>query len=322
MNNALYYKTKQFFFVLIKLSIIAGAFYFIYNKLVNNNELDFSVFINFLTKNDGFSLKNTIFLLFLTFLNWFLEITKWQKLVTTLKKISFKKALEQSLGALTASLFTPNRIGEYGAKAIYFTGSNRKKIVLLNLLGNISQMLVTSIFGIIGLSFFITKYSINIDYYKLRRITILFILILTIIAFVIKNNTFTIKGFSIEKIKDYILTFPKKTLTLILVLSIIRYLTFSFQFYVLLHIFKVDISYLNAMVFITSMYFLSSIIPSIFIFDVVIKGSIAIYLFALIQINELTILSITTIMWLLNFVLPSIIGSYYVLTFNLPKLED
>ncbi|APY10578.1 hypothetical protein BWZ22_04705 [Seonamhaeicola sp. S2-3] len=322
MNNALYYKTKQFFFVLIKLSIVAGAFYFIYNKLVNNRALDFSVFIDFLTENDVFSLKNTLFLLFLSFFNWFLEIIKWQKLVDTLKRISFLKALEQSLGALTASLFTPNRIGEYGAKAIYFTGANRKKIVLLNLLGNITQMMATTIFGIIGLSFFITKYNINIDYYKLGKIVLLFLLVLIIIAFVIKNNTFTVKGFSIEKIKDYILTFPKKTLLLTLVLSIIRYLTFSFQFYVLLHIFKVDISYLNAMVFITSMYFLSSVIPSIFIFDVVIKGSIAIYLFALIQINELTILSITTIMWLLNFVLPSIFGSYFVLNFNLPKQKD
>ena len=36
MIYSLPYKTKQFFFVLIKLSIVVGAFYFIYQKLANN----------------------------------------------------------------------------------------------------------------------------------------------------------------------------------------------------------------------------------------------------------------------------------------------
>ena len=89
--------------------------------------------------------------------------------------------------------------------------------------------------------------------------------------------------------------------------------------YYLLLVFGVDISYINAMMVITTMYLLSSIIPSIFIFDVVIKGGVAVYLFSIIGINELTVLCIITLMWMLNFVLPSVFGSYYVLNFNLPK---
>ena len=77
--------------------------------------------------------------------------------------------------------------------------------------------------------------------------------------------------------------------------------------------------YFQAMTVITSMYLLSSIIPSIFIFDVVVKGSIGVFLFSMIEVDELTILSIITLMWLLNFVLPSVFGSYYVLNFNLPE---
>ena len=73
------------------------------------------------------------------------------------------------------------------------------------------------------------------------------------------------------------------------------------------------------MIVITSMYLLASIIPSIFIFDVVIKGSVAVYLFSIVGVNELTVLCIVTLMWLLNFVTPSVFGSYYVLNFNLPK---
>ena len=148
------YKTKQFFFVLIKLSIVVGAFYFIYQKLVNNTDLDFNEFIQFLSKNGAFSTKNILFLLVLTLFNWFFEILKWQYLVSVLKSISLKKSLEQSLGALTASLITPNRIGEYGAKAMYYPVNKRGKIMLLNLVGHMTQMSITLVFGCIGLAFF------------------------------------------------------------------------------------------------------------------------------------------------------------------------
>ncbi|AUP80148.1 lysylphosphatidylglycerol synthase domain-containing protein [Flavivirga eckloniae] len=322
MTYTLPYKTKQFFFGLIKLSIVIGAFYFIYRKLMHNPELDFNAFIGFLSKKDAFSIKNMLFLLFLTFLNLFFEIIKWQKLVDPIKKISLKNAFEQSLGSLTASLFTPNRIGEYGAKAIYYTANYRKRIVLINLLGNVSQMCITTIFGCIGFCFFIVKHQIDINYYKLAQFLLIALLIIGLIGFGMQKTKLTVKGFSIKKIKHFILEFPKKNMALALLLSLLRYMVFSFQFYFLLQLFGIDISYLEAMTVITSMYLLASIIPSIFIFDVVIKGSVAIYLFGIVGINEIAVLSTITLMWLLNFVLPSIIGSYFVINFNLPKADN
>lgn len=312
------YKTKQFFFVLIKLSIVVAAFYFIYYKLAKNAHLNFNDFIRFSLKNDALSIKNIFFLLFLTVFNWFFEILKWQKLVFSIKKIAFKNAMEQSLGALTASLFTPNRIGEYGAKAVFYTKNFRKRILLINLISNSLQMIVTTFFGIIGLSFFFQKYHVKVNFSTLNFILIIGIILIAI-GYVFRNKTLTIKGFQIKKIINYVTHFQKKLIFIGFVFSLIRYLIFSFQFYFLLYIFGIDISYLNAMCVISSMYFLASILPSIFIFDVIIKGSVAVYLFSFLNVNELTVLTVVTFMWLLNFVLPSIIGSYYVLGFNFPK---
>ena len=84
------YKTKQFFFVLIKLSIVVGAFYFIYSKLTENGQLQLSDFIAFLKENKTFSTKNIIFLVILSGFNWFFEILKWKTLVKTIKSISFR----------------------------------------------------------------------------------------------------------------------------------------------------------------------------------------------------------------------------------------
>ncbi len=322
MYYALPYKTKQFFFVLIKLSIVVGACYFIYQKLANNNALSFFDFTQVLVKNNVFLSKTIIFLFVLSFFNWFLEILKWKTLVHPVKKITFKNALEQSLGALTASLFTPNRIGEYGAKAIYYATNLRKRIMLINLMSNILQMSITTILGIIGFSIYITKYNPEINHFKIARFFVFVVVAIVLLGFGISKSKFTIKGFSINKIKDFITKYPKNKLVLGFIFSLVRYAIFSFQFYVLLYIFKINLSYLDAMVIIISMYLLASIVPSIFIFDVVIKGSIAVYLFSLAGVNEVIILSIITVMWLLNFVIPSVFGSYYVLNFNFPKSDD
>lgn len=315
------YKTKQFFFALMKLSIVIGAFYFIYSKLSKNENLQFNDFITFLQKNDTFTPKTIVLLLILSVFNWFFEILKWQYLVKTIKQISFRNALEQSLGGATASLITPNRIGDYGAKAVYYAKPFRTKIMLLNLLGNMAQMTITTVFGVIGLLVFVNRYQIDLDYDRLLKFGLILLLISLFAVIGIKQNRFRIKGFSFEFILNFVKKLVLKKHLINLSLSLIRYFIFSFQFYYLLIIFGVDIEYTKAMVVITSMYFLASILPSISIFDVVIKGSVAVFLFGYVDVNELTILTSVTIMWLLNFVIPSVFGSYFVLNFKLPYNE-
>lgn len=153
MNHSNSYKSKQFLALVVKLFIVIGCGYFMYAKIFKNEQQSISDFLSILVKNDTFLFKNVLFLLIFTFFNWFLEILKWQNLVSFYQKITFKSALIQSLSSLTASLITPNRIGEYGAKALYFKKSIRKNIVTMNLVGNLSQLAVTIVFGIVGCSY-------------------------------------------------------------------------------------------------------------------------------------------------------------------------
>lgn len=312
------YKTKQFFFVLIKLSIVVGAFYFIYNKLTENKELSFSEFWAFLIKNDRFSVKMICLLLILSSFNWFFEIVKWQNLVSAIKRTTLKNSLEQTLGGLTASIITPNRIGEYGAKAMYFEKPLRKRILFLNLLGNLGQMAVTTIFGCVGLVFFIKIYDVSIDYYRVARLLVIIITLLSLTFFGLQKKVLRIKGFSFTHIINFTKSIESKIHAKSIFLSLLRYLIFSYQFFFLLTIFHIDLNYLEAMILITSMYFLASIIPTISIFDVVVKGSIAVFVFGYANIDAVIVLSIVTIMWILNFAIPSLVGSYYVLKFKLP----
>ncbi|WP_158839232.1 hypothetical protein [Polaribacter sp. L3A8] len=300
--------------MIIKLSIVIGCGYFIYTKLIENEQLAFSVFYQNLIQNNIFTIKNSLFLLLFTFLNWYLEANKWHLLISFISNYSFKSALIQSLSSLTTSLITPNRIGEYGAKALYFEKKHRKQILGLNLVGNFYQMLTTLIFGVTGFTYFVFKHNVAINISQISSILLIGISIIVSLIFLIKH--FNFKGLSFEKVRNFIKKIPAALNRKVALISLLRFVIFSHQFYYLLLIFNVDISYIDAISAISSVYLIASTIPMLSLFDVVLKGSVAIWVFPFFNIEPLTILSITTIMWLLNFVLPATIGSYFVLTFK------
>lgn len=314
MYYNLSHKTKQFFWLLIKLAIVFGCGYFICQKLLENHQLQFSDFWDILIKNEVFSLKNILFLLIFTFFNWLLEILKWKELASFVKSTSFISATKQSLASLTTSLITPNRIGEYGAKAMCFEKSFRKQILGLNLVGNFYQMLATLLFGVIGFSYLVWSKNITIDFHRVFRGLLLGLFIFT--AFFFGAKHFNYRGYSYQKSREFIQKISKELNFKAALLSFLRYVVFSHQFYFLLMIFKIDISYIDAIAAITSVYFIASIVPMLSLFDVVLKGTVAVWIFSYFNVEPLTVLSITTLMWLFNFVLPAIIGSYFVLTFK------
>jgi hypothetical protein len=310
------HKTKQFLVLLIKLLIVGGAFYFIYNQLANNDKLDWQKFIILFQKNQ--SIGGIAFILLLSVLNRFFEILKWQNLVKFIHKISLGEATKQVLGALTAGLFTPNGVGEYAGKALFFDKSNTKKVIFLNLICNGIQMILTVIFGIFGLLYFNAQYNVITT----KTVALLFgmLLLLFIVLFSIKK--ITIKGYSIEKLIHKINEIPKPIHQKNIFLGICRYLVFSHQYYFLFLAFDVDLPYFTLIATISSVYFLASSLPTFQFLDFAVKGSVAVYFFGILGVNEWIVIFISTLMWFLNVVLPVIIGTYYVLNFKiLSKIE-
>ena len=251
MVGGLSYKTKQLFFMLIKLSIVIGAFYFIHNRLTTNEHLNFTVFVDFLTENDVFSLKTVLFLLFLSFFNWFFEILKWQNLVQIIDNISFYNATKQSLAALTASLFTPNRIGDYLGRIFILEKGDRLDGTVATITGNISQLIITILMGSISLFYF--TQDIIIDFLEwspywilIFRILILligFVLILIFLRFPVienqLNQRFEIFKYPILRHLNLLSEYKRSDMATALVLSFILYLVYALQFYLLLFAFTI-----------------------------------------------------------------------------------
>ena len=298
------HKAKQLLVLLIKLLIVGGAFYFIYNQLAHNDQLNWVLFVEKFNKNQ--SVLRIAFLLLLSILNRFFEILKWQNLVSYIHKITLFDATKQVLGALTAGLFTPNGIGEYAGKALFFDKSQAKNIVFLNLICNGIQVIISILFGLLGLWY--------LGFGKWVFLLLTIVLGFGILGFGLKKVR--IKGYSIEKILSKINEIPKKIHRKNSYLAICRYLIFSHQYYLLFLAFDVQLPYLTLMATIAAVYFLASSLPTFQFLDFAVKGSVAVYFFGLLNVNEWIVIFISTLMWFLNVVLPVLIGSYFVLNFK------
>ena len=298
------HKSKQLLVFSVKLLIVVGAFYFIYNQLASNDKLDWKKFLILFHKNQ--SAGGILFLLLLSFLNRYFEILKWQNLAQVVKPISIYDAAKQVLAALTLGVFTPVGVGEYAGKALYFDKKDTKKIIFLNLICNGIQIVATGVFGILGmmlLGYWLWSFGII-------AITIVFLM------FSYFTKKIKIKGYSIDDLLDKINEIPKKIHRKNFILGMCRYLVFSHQYYFLFLAFDVDLSYTTLMATITTVYFLASVIPSFQFLDFALKGSLAVYFFGILGVNEWVVVFVTTLMWFLNIVLPVIIGSYFVMIFK------
>lgn len=311
MYNILQKYFSSFIF-LIKVLIISGAYYVISDKLINENFMNSFLWSERMGHlgTKGVLILTALFLC--TIVNWSLEIFKWQSLVKSVRFISFYKAAKQSLASLTASLITPNRIGEYGAKAVYYRKKERPKILLLNFQSNAYQMLITILFGLLSI-WVLYDYLVlsDLPFGKITGILLAAIFMVSIAMYFKKH---WIKRF--QNILHDFLKIPQNIHKKAFLFSFARYMVFSHQFYLFLLFFGIDLDYMIAYPTICAMYFISSVIPGFVLFDWLVKGSVAVTLFGYFGVNEIIVLSITASMWMLNFALPALWGSVYVLIFN------
>ncbi|RMA66402.1 hypothetical protein [Ulvibacter antarcticus] len=308
------HKSKQYLLSALKVLIVAVTFGYIYVKLTSDSALSIPDFLVIL-KSKAISPIYFVIIIALAVSNWLFEILKWQTIVSTLQPISFVEAVKQSLASLTASLATPNRIGEYGAKAMFYSKDKRKKILVLNLVTNGTQMLVTTFFGVVGINYIIETYKLNFSPLKISML-LLILLIIGFLAYFYKEKELLVKGLSVSNLKKYIKKIPFSVKFKVLLYSLVRYILFSTLFLLLLYLFSGESRPSSDIYLVFSMYLLVSIIPTIFVFDVIVKGGVAVWLFSMAGYPELTVLCTVLTMWLLNFVIPAIWGSFYVLRFK------
>ena len=317
--------TRKTIGFLIKVGIVALALFFLYHQLNEKSGVDEHSIDDVITKLKG-NYIIVIVVIFMMLLNWFLEALKWRFLIAKIEKVSVKRSLSAIFSGITVSAFTPNRVGEYGGRVFCLEKADRIQAVLITVIGSMAQLLTTIIFGSIGLLYLPTYQSdfslffdkVSFAYPVLSFILILLNVLLVLLFFNVSVLTNVLAKISFlkkfEKYSGVFSFYSFNELLTVLGYSVARYVVFTTQFFILLQLFDVQILYVDAIILIISMLFVVSVIPTIAITEIGVRGSVALFLFGLVSANAVGILSATFVLWVINLLIPSLIGVIFIFT--------
>lgn len=265
--------------------------------------------------------------------NWGLEARKWQMLVKPLQKISFLRAFSAVLSGVSFSINTPNRIGEYGGRVLYLKNNRSKlKAIAATMVGSFSQLIVTIIFGLIGLMYYISKFTLvkadshfapgfweKILLGVLTVICALIILLyfrLQIIVAIFEKIPFLRKARVFVQI---IVRYSAGDLERLLLLSAFRYMVFSAQYLILLDSLGVEMHWWQGFLMNAVIYLVMAIVPTIAIAELGLRGKVSLYFMGLLSANSPAIIAATVGIWCINLLLPAILGSVLLLGIKIFK---
>lgn len=257
-------------------------------------------------------------------LNWFFETEKWRTLMQKIEVISLKEALKAVLIGLTFSLFTPNRVGEYGSRVIMVSKEKRFMSIFAIMVGVSSQWTVLIVGGWWGLvaAFyygFIDGNAMLLG--SLIGIGVLASIVLLLVYFNIKKLINYFLHFKwtrqwASKLQQSLFEhYTNKELFSALGYSLVRYLIYSFQYLCLLYFFGFEADLMATFLGVLIVYLLQTGIPLPPSTGLLARGNIALLIFGYISVSNdasTIILASTFSLWMINVVLPALIGAFFI----------
>jgi Lysylphosphatidylglycerol synthase TM region len=314
------------FFAKTTLTVVLLAL--LYYNLTQQNSLDqmVALFQSQLKESNRFWLLLAIILLPF---NWLAETYKWYPSLRKYEPISLFRAYQAVLAGVSFSLFTPNRVGEYGGRVIFVSADQRWKAFIINIVGNFAQILVILTFGLAGALWLFAQYG-QPGFYLLWvgvGFAVLAIAIITVAYFNIDIFIPLARRIPfMHRIKRYVKDiallrqFHRAELAKILFWSALRFLIYSTQYYCVLRFYAIEVPVFQAFSGICSIFLLQTGVPLPPILGLVARGNVAVQIFGLFGANPLSALASTFTLWIINLILPSLTGLFFVLHINLARL--
>jgi uncharacterized membrane protein YbhN (UPF0104 family) len=306
---------------LLKLGILLLTIWFVYRHINHNKNLE--QFINSINRIGKIQVYAALLAVtFLMLVNWLLEAFKWKYLTRLLERMRLWKAIEAVFCGLTMAIITPNRIGEYGGRILYLPVRKRVHGIFAMAVGSFSQNTITNVVGALSLIYFIHTYlKLNVWLsLGITLIAIVFIFLMLLFYFRIRWLVFLLD--KVKFLRKYhrffgiMAKYSFRQLTYIMLLSLARFAVFSSQYYILIHILLPDLHFVPVMLMVFNMFFIQSAIPSLDLLDIGVRNFIANYLFGFITTQSVAIMACVSCIWLINLIIPAVLGSVFVLKLN------
>lgn len=299
--------------------------YSIYLQIVRQPDLRSSAQLawNALRSAEGWKISAVCVLMIC---NWGIEARKWQVAISKIQKISLFTAFKAILCGTTLAFFTPNRMGEYLGRIWFIEEGKRLQAISITVICSIAQLLVTLIAGIIGLYFIKQQLYVNsedpesitfwvtIVQYSAWLAFVLLILFYFRLSWLVRLVEKLPVGIHIIRHIQVLDNFNATHLLRLLSLSMIRYLVFLVQYYVLFDVFEVEVNWWQSFWAISVVFLILAIVPTIaFLTELGIRWKASMELFRLYSSNMVGIFAASLAIWIINLVIPALIGSLLIL---------
>lgn len=299
-KRILSFANKAIGFILFIICAVA-----IYNKVVTNDNL----------QKYGAGIKEQFLkisflewgvLLILLFLNYLVESVKWVQVLKDVNPMSVLESYKSVLVGQAFAFFTPVRSGDYVGRILFLAPETKLKGVAQMAWASYAQLLITLWMGTLALFF-------NLPFLAWLKWVMPLI---TFAAFAIYFSNRQYKGW-LKKLNSLQI---EQVLKLKLVaLSLLKYFVFILQYTWAVKILAIPVATIDLWVAVAVLLMCLSIIPAIALTDLVIRGQLIVLLLAPWYSNGLMLISLSTLIWTVNFLIPAIIGSFLLLGFRIKR---
>lgn len=320
---------NRFFNLAIKILIAGLLAYVLYRQIWAGQQWE-GLLNEFVLQCQNSNYGYLIIVLLLMPVNWVLETKKWQELCVVFEKIQFNQAFKAVSSGITLAVITPSRVGEYGGRMLFLKPEHKIQSVLATFVGSVSQNIHNVAFGMIaGLIFFAEYYPINrFAYASITGFSLLGILLMLIVFYRIELLILLIRRMGFEqgtwmtKVIDKVSVlgkYSKDRLSKVLFISLIRYMVYTTQYVLMLKFFGIEIPLLAGICGVAVIYLFQSGLPLPPIMGVLARGELALFIWSIFQANELSILSATFGLWIINLIIPALLGMLIILNVDVIK---
>ena len=233
-------------------------------------------------------------------LNLLLEAWKWQTLLKPVEVIGIGEAMRQVCYGMAGAFVTPYRIGDYPARVLLL--KDKSHYVPAMTLAVVGSVALTAIILMLGIPAFALSFTDFQGYFTGNGQTYLWLvsLLLGVVLLVLAFVPFMGKRYGI-KYSDC---------GIILLQSLLRYLCFSLQLWLILYACGVVLSPMVSIVSIPLYYLFVTVTPNMPIADVGIRGAWAVFVFGQYMHDvQASIILATTCLWVINTLLPVLFGA-------------
>jgi hypothetical protein len=253
----------------------------------------------------------------LIFLNFSSEAIKWKRLVNRLEPVSFLKSVSGVLASLAMAITTPNRIGDVVTRGLILKPGHRLAGTGHTFLCILAQMVVTVTLGFTGAATYLPGNDFIFHDYKHAWILTLSVSLATGIVLIVLF-------FSIDRLSGFFQRFrwlkvfhsflnalqgiSGKDKAFLLLFSLIKFLTYITQYYLVLNLFGIHIPPFTGLSAVALLYLILHFVPVPTVGDLGVRGSVAILIMSPYTSDVPAVVFTTFLVWIINIMIPAMIG--------------